>query len=352
MYRFGNRIDLYPMVYEFSNLYAAYLEVARGKRFQREFQTFDFNLEENLIEIQNELIWKTYKPGGTVSFYVYEPKERYITRPQIFDRIVHHALIRVVKPYYYRIFDKSSYACQEKKGQLAACTHLSSLQRSAIGKFGFHFGVTAIDIHHFFQSIDFATLKVLVGYVFQDDSDIIWLFYQIIDAVDEGIPIGFLPSQYNANLVGTALDYYLARTPGAGYRCRYMDDLRIYSRDIDSARAILFSIDEFCSSRLMLTLNLKKSRTWTFAGKDTFCGYVVGPHHLEAKRSTVKRGERRIHKKIGEYQAGKLSGEKLYQSAKNLNDYLSHTIGKPSNRFADKAILIGREEMKKRRTAG
>lgn len=340
MYRFGEYIDLYKQVYDFDNLYAAYLEVARGKRLQHEFQEFAYHLEENLIGIQNDLIWKTYVPLPTISFYVYEPKERYITRPEIRDRIVHHALVRIVKQFFYRTFDHTSFACQEGKGQIAVCEYLSKLQRKAIGTYGtLHFGVTAIDIHHFFASIDHAKIKNLLSYVFSDDPDVIWLSFQIIDAVGEGLPIGFLPSQYEANLMGTAIDFFLDSI-GAKLRCRYMDDLRIYSRDEETARTYLEQVDEFCLTRLNLHLNEKKSKATIFSGKDTFCGYVVCPHHLEPKLSTVKRGRRRILKKIKDYQNGIISENELEESARNLNLYLSHTNGSPTDPVADRAMML------------
>ena len=57
------------------NLYAAYQEAAKGKWFRTDVMKFSQNLEENLIEIQNELIWHKYKVGRCREFYVYEPAD-------------------------------------------------------------------------------------------------------------------------------------------------------------------------------------------------------------------------------------------------------------------------------------
>ena len=54
-------------------------------------------LEENLIELQNELIWKTYKVGRYRMFYVYEPKRRLIMALQFKDRVAQHAIYRQLK---------------------------------------------------------------------------------------------------------------------------------------------------------------------------------------------------------------------------------------------------------------
>ncbi|MGB9825790.1 MAG: RNA-dependent DNA polymerase, partial [Desulfofundulus sp.] len=53
--------DLYRQVYDFENLYLAYREARKSKRYRDEVLRFSANLESNLIQLQNELIWKQYK---------------------------------------------------------------------------------------------------------------------------------------------------------------------------------------------------------------------------------------------------------------------------------------------------
>ena len=67
--------NLYPEIYDFQNLYAAYLKARRGKRYKNDVLAFSAHLEESLIQLQNELIWHTYKTGRYNSFCVYEPKQ-------------------------------------------------------------------------------------------------------------------------------------------------------------------------------------------------------------------------------------------------------------------------------------
>lgn len=55
--------NLYPQVYDFENLYHAYRLARRGHRFDVDALRFGRHLEENLIVLQNELIWKTYRVG-------------------------------------------------------------------------------------------------------------------------------------------------------------------------------------------------------------------------------------------------------------------------------------------------
>ena len=58
------------------------------------------NLEGNLIELQNEFIWKTYKVGRYRMFYVYEPKRRLIMALQFKDRVAQHAIYRQLTRYW------------------------------------------------------------------------------------------------------------------------------------------------------------------------------------------------------------------------------------------------------------
>ena len=334
-------MDYKEQICSFDNLWEAYKEVSHGKKYNQEFQKFQFNLEENLIELQNELIWGTYTVSPTVSFFIHEPKLRLITRPVIRDRIVHHALIRVVKNEFEKVFNPRSYACREGKGQLAVCNELSHMQRQAINKFGFHFGVVEIDIKSYFATIDHRVLLFFLGEVFHHDNFIMSLFNQIVAAVDQGLPIGFLTSQYEANLIGTVADYMLdaLSLKYQLYHIRYMDDYRIYCKDKDTAKIILQEIDDLFSEKLRQRLSPNKTKYHLFQGKDLFCGYNVAPHHLEAKTATVKRAERRLNKKIRDYNSGKISSSMLCISAKNLLAYLSHTTIS-SNELAETCIQL------------
>jgi hypothetical protein len=90
--------NLWEDVIDFEHLYRAYRAAKKGKRYRYESLEFKRELEENLIILQNELIWKTYKPLPLRQFYVYEPKQRIISAPAFRDRVVHHSLCSVIEP--------------------------------------------------------------------------------------------------------------------------------------------------------------------------------------------------------------------------------------------------------------
>ena len=92
--------NLYPELISFGNLYLAYLDAARGKRGQPNVAAFDFDLEANLLRLQEELASRTYRPGPYYSFRIRDPKPRLISAAPFRDRVVHRALVGIIEPIF------------------------------------------------------------------------------------------------------------------------------------------------------------------------------------------------------------------------------------------------------------
>ena len=71
--------NIYEKIYDFENLHKAWEEARKGKRYRDDVLIFNRNYEEQLINIQNHLIYETYEVGKYHTFYVYEPKKRRFT---------------------------------------------------------------------------------------------------------------------------------------------------------------------------------------------------------------------------------------------------------------------------------
>ena len=63
---------IYEQIYDFANLERAYKKARRCKRYRNEVLRYSRNLEENLINLQNHLIWHSYEQGIYRTFYVYD----------------------------------------------------------------------------------------------------------------------------------------------------------------------------------------------------------------------------------------------------------------------------------------
>ena len=116
--------NIYEKIYDFENLHKAWEEARKGKRYRDDVLIFNRNYEEQLINIQNHLIYETYEVGKYHTFYVYEPKKRLIMSLPFKDRIVQWAIYRQLFPLYEKTFIFDSYACRKGKGTHKAADRL------------------------------------------------------------------------------------------------------------------------------------------------------------------------------------------------------------------------------------
>ncbi len=107
---------MFEKVYDWDNLLLAYRKASRGKRGRAAAAGFEFRLEDNLVELQEELSEKRYHPGEYTSFYIHDPKKRLISAAPFRDRVVHHALCNIIEPRFERSFIHDSYANRIRKG--------------------------------------------------------------------------------------------------------------------------------------------------------------------------------------------------------------------------------------------
>lgn len=337
-------IPLYRQVYDMDNLEAAWNEIKKNKRKSDSFQTFALFKDEILLQAQNELIWFLYDPKkrGVNHFFIREPKLREINAPKHYDKLIHHALIRVVLPVFESVFHPNSFACRKGKGTHPSCIYYQKMIKWALADFGKDFVIVSVDFKLFFALIDHEVTKELIRCIF-DDPGILWLTDSIVDALgDIGLPLGFLPSQHLSGLIGTVVDIFVTRFLGVSDKryIRTADDIRIICRTKEEAKDIIWHLDEFCWERLKITLSPKKTKIQKWSGRDTWCGYIIAPHHFEPKKSTKRRAEKRIAKKTKLVQQGKLSPENLEASKRCHEAYLSHTYKKaePRRRKRNKKI--------------
>jgi hypothetical protein len=75
MRRHGN---LFQKIVTTENIYIAYRKARKGKRWQRKVQTFEKDLDNNIENIRQSLINKTFHTSGYRTKMIHEPKEREI----------------------------------------------------------------------------------------------------------------------------------------------------------------------------------------------------------------------------------------------------------------------------------
>lgn len=144
---------LWGQIITFENLYGAYKGASKSKRYKVDRMRYAENLEENLANLQNHMIWNSWQPGPQREFLVWEPKRRLIQAPPFGDRVLHHALVRVVEPIFEQRFIYDSYACRKNKGTQRAVKRTQDFLRIARQNWGDDVYVLKADISRYFASI-------------------------------------------------------------------------------------------------------------------------------------------------------------------------------------------------------
>ena len=98
------------------NLLEAWREFVKGKRGKKDVQDFSLHLADNIIALNRELTSKTYRHGGYKAFNISDPKPRSIHKANVRDRLLHHAIYRILYPFFDRVFIADSYSCRIGKG--------------------------------------------------------------------------------------------------------------------------------------------------------------------------------------------------------------------------------------------
>ena len=321
--------ELYARIYDFENLYQAANLAAKGKRYKPAvLRFFHQNLDEHLIEIQNELIWKTYKLGDFYNFEVYEPKRRQISALPFKDRVVQIALCNIIEPFFDQRFIYDTYACRVGKGSVSAASRLSYfLQKPDATKY------LKCDIHKYFHSVNIDRLEEIIQTRYIKDPEVMWLIDTILrhDYHEDGIKIGNRLSQLVANAYLAEVDFYLKVKRQIPYYIRYMDDFVILGNSKLKLQKIKNEVEVFLEKHLLLKLNDKTKIDNCKNGID-FVGYKVFPKNKIIKKSSMNRT-------LAVYRAwrkGKIDDERFLAS---IGSRIGHATGTASYMFYIKVIL-------------
>ncbi len=141
----------YETIYDFDNLYQAYLGSRRSKRATREVVQFEMNAGPNICQMQEELRSQTYKLSGYYHFTIHDPKVREIYALYYRDRILQHSLCdNVLAPYFEKHLIYDNVACRTGKGTLFAMNRLNSFMHDHFRRYGTNGYCLKCDVRKFF----------------------------------------------------------------------------------------------------------------------------------------------------------------------------------------------------------
>ena len=236
--------NIYENIYSLENLFSAWKEARKGKTKKSYVIEFESNLTGNLWELHYELKNQVYSPKPLITFILRDPKTRKISKSDFRERIVHHALIRVIEPIFDKSFIYDSCANRKGKGNLFALRRFYEFIRkvSRNGKINGWFNNNQIkgyclkaDINHYFEEVDHKILINLIKTKIKDNKTM-WLIKKILDnnvsdnPCGKGMPLGNLTSQFFANVYLNELDKFVKYELKAKYYIRYVDDFVLLNK--------------------------------------------------------------------------------------------------------------------------
>ena len=145
---------MFDDIISLENLFTAWNEFRPGKRSTGDVQEFERYLEDHLFRLHWELENGTYKHGRYERFQIFDPKHRIIHKASVRDRIVHHAVYRILAPLFEHSFIHDSYSCRIGKGTHAAIDRLEQFTRKVSRNNTRPCWALKCDIRKFFASID------------------------------------------------------------------------------------------------------------------------------------------------------------------------------------------------------
>ncbi|MFZ1654897.1 MAG: reverse transcriptase/maturase family protein [Candidatus Moraniibacteriota bacterium] len=303
--------NAYQNIISVENLLDAWREFVRGKKKKCDVQAFQYALTDNILALHADLKSKAYVHGGYEAFKVSDPKPRHIHKASVRDRILHHALYRVLYPYFDRAFIADSYSCRIGKGVHRSLNRFRSFGRKVSNNHTRTVWILKCDVRKCFASVDQDVLmNILKKHI--ADPDTLWLLERVITSFDSGtpgrgLPLGNLTSQLLINIYLNELDQFVKQQLKAKYYIRYADDFVVFSKNKDELKNILILMDVFLRLNLCFELHPDKVFIKTIASGVDFLGWVHFPDHRVLRTTTKRRMFRRLSEKNIESYLGLLS---------------------------------------------
>lgn len=294
--------NLYGKIISEDNLRKAFFEASKGKRKRRDVKEVLENIDFHVKKLHDILEAEEFVPAHHTPHEIndgFKMKKRHIIKPFYrYEQVVHHAIIQVLAPTadqvrkdptLHKVINRGAYefTCGSVKGRGAhyGKRYIERWIRQDRKNTKY---VLKIDVRHFFESIPHDKLKNMLRRVIADKKTL-HLLDIIIDAVPNGLPLGYYTSQWLANFYLQGLDHYIKQEVwldmkqrkeeqfrkrmarkgvssydmpkylcGAKYCVRYMDDIVIFGANKRELKIMLERIEAYCADRLGLVIKENK----------------------------------------------------------------------------------------------
>jgi len=314
-------------------LFTAWKEFQRDKRKRKDVEQFSVHLIDNVLELHHDLVNGTYQHGSYEAFRINDPKPRDIHKASVRDRLVHHAIYRILYPYFDTKFIFDSYSCRRAKGTHRAINRFRDYARKVSRNNTQTVWVLKGDIRKFFANINHQILGNILKKHIRSGNTILLLSkivrsFHTLGNPDIGLPLGNLTSQLLVNIYMNEFDHFMKRGIKAQHYIRYADDFVILHEDKNYLESMLPKISRFLKIQLKLSLHPDKVFIKTLASGIDFLGWVHFPHHRVPRTSTKKRMFRNLKDNLKEGSLSSYRGLLSHGDTYELQQKISeHGIG-------------------------
>ena len=327
---FGGEEDIESWL--LGELVRAFYLARKAKRSTNDEQRFEQRLYENLLELRDDILDGTYKPGSGIAFIVHDPVIREIFAAPFRDRVVHHFLFNGVAEWWDRRLIYDCYSCRVGKGTLFGVKRFAYHLKSVTENYTRPAYALKLDVQGYFMSLPRGGLferivwgldrqfpkkgpryeiykRVWKEIIFDDPTTRVrkrgsleeWdklpksksLFCQ---PEGKGIVIGNLSSQLLSNIYLDLLDRFVTFDLGYKHYGRYVDDffILVTEEEFPRAKKDLRLISEFLTS-LGLKLHPKKIHIQEVSKGTEFLGMVIYPGRVVPGKRIMRNYQKALY---------------------------------------------------------
>ena len=296
----------------FSTIIEAWKDCERNKRSSNSCTKFRWHAARDLVDLWQQMRAAKYKPKASMVFMVTSPVLREVWAGAFRDRVAHHwehlRYQAVIEKYFIYAGDRSMN-CRKGYGALRAVeTFNQAIYDFSEGYTRDDCYIVGGDFANFFMSIDKELLWPLLEELMvwsYDKPDLQALLYMMKTTLEhrcqdnffrrspesmwkdlpprkslffmDGMPIGNLPSQNWANLLGAvATVYAVYKMRLAGFLI-FVDDWRGLVRSLDEGRQKIKEFRSFLADELHITLHPDKVYLQHYTKGTKLVGAVIKP---------------------------------------------------------------------------
>lgn len=317
------------------DLYQAYFEARANKRNTLAQLNFEIFAEQQLEELYNALVRRTYKPKPAYCFITFDPIQREVYASQFRDRVVQHMLFDYIAPLFETLFIYDTYSCRVGKGTLFGIERYQHHLRSVTNNFREEAYVLYLDLSGYFMSID---KQLLIDTVMREvwkhmDSKnpfdhrpwsehidpyfVEYLLHCLLDRnpskdcirignpanwkglprnkclayspEGHGIVIGDITSQLFSNVLLNIYDQYVKRGLKIKHYGHYVDDMYHMHRSKEFLLEAKPKIEEFLENEVHVKVHPHKWRLLSAKDANQYLGAYIRPYYAVPRQRTIDK---------------------------------------------------------------